>query len=132
MLCFLFKHFINNRFIPLDEQKCHQSDEREVALYNEVQILLKKKQQRLLDSSVTSLSPSTSSTSSALMPPLSPASSTSSSRTMSKHDLIASSDSYLAFKQNKLHQSLTIRITNEEEKYVHLVKKLNEFSDDVS
>ena len=40
---------------------------------------------------------------------------------------IDSDESYLTYKLNKIENMLNIKITNEEEKYVYLVKKLNEY-----
>ena len=38
------------------------------------------------------------------------------------------SESYLNFMQNKLDTGLNIKITNEEDKYVYLIKKLREYA----
>ncbi len=40
-----------------------------------------------------------------------------------------SSDSYLNYMQNKLDEGLAIKSTNEEEKYVYLLKRMSEFLD---
>ena len=39
---------------------------------------------------------------------------------------------HLSYKQNKLENCLNIKITSEEEKYVYLLKKLNEYQHFVS
>ncbi len=36
-------------------------------------------------------------------------------------------NSNLLYKKHKLENSLNIKITNEEEKYIYLIKKLNEY-----
>ncbi len=40
---------------------------------------------------------------------------------------VHASDHYIEFLQNKLNQTLNIKITNEEEKYVYLISKLKDF-----
>ena len=80
----LIGHYINNSFIPLDENKLLQQDLYELNLFKDLHTLFEL-----------------------------------------KNKAAHTSHMHLAYKQNKVDKCLHLRISNEEEKYVYLVKQLN-------
>lgn len=78
-------HYINNKFIPLDEQKTNQQELYELNLYKDLHTLLRMKEK-----------------------------------------MGHTSNMHLAYKQNKVDKVLGVKTSNEEEKYVYLIKKLVE------
>jgi hypothetical protein len=103
---------LNNKFIPLDQAKLKQCEEEELETFKRVQFLRNSLTKNSPNTSVRSLNLSTNSS--------------------GFGQRANTSESFLNFQQNKLDNHLVIKITNEEEKYVYLLKKLRDYPHFVS
>jgi hypothetical protein len=97
------KHYINNKFLQLDQARLRQQEETELGLFKNVHFARNTNKQQSAVNSNSQFASKFGKQSS------------------------TSSESYMNYLQNKLDEGLAIKSTNEEEKYVYLLKRMSEF-----
>ncbi|RMZ94931.1 hypothetical protein BpHYR1_043558, partial [Brachionus plicatilis] len=94
----LIKHYLNNKFIPLDELKLNQVDENELKLFKQINMICNT-----------------------------PVKDEFESITRTIYGKRSSQSSYTSYLQSRLNDAMMAKITKEEEKYVYILRKLTEY-----
>ncbi|CAF0824915.1 unnamed protein product [Brachionus calyciflorus] len=95
----LIKHYINNKFIPLsDENKLNQVDESELKLFKQINMIKNAPIKEEFESITRTI-----------------------------YGKKSTQSSYTNYLQSKLNDTMVVKITNEEEKYVYILRKLMDY-----